>query len=271
MYFTKMALNRYLLHFSYIGTPFMGAQRQVTGRMPRPDDPSTVQGQLEMALKRLNPTNDPVVYLSSRTDSGVHALNSTCHVDLYRSNELEYEPKTITICLNRYFDKNEVPIRVIKTYWVPPDFHCRHTAISRTYLYRIAIAKTGVTEHATILNLLPIEEYQRCLFFYCDSFNIDEMKEAAKVFEGLHDFRTFMGRGSHDPDKITRRVVTRVDVCDGRALTYSSFSWPRFASGSAENYQFYDIYVQATGFLYRQVGTTRIARGLWPRPATWPL
>ncbi|XP_044260893.1 tRNA pseudouridine synthase-like 1 [Tribolium madens] len=253
MFFTKMALNRYLLHFSYIGTPFKGAQRQVTGRFPRPDDPSTVQGQLEMALKQLNPTNDPAVFLSSRTDSGVHALNSTCHVDLYRANGLEYEPKTITICLNRFFTKNEVPIRVIKTFWVPPDFHCRHTPISRTYLYRIATAKTEILENATLFNLLPIEEYQRCLFIYCDSFNIDEMRQGAKLFEGMHDFRTFMGRGSHELDKITRRFVNRVEICDGGPSTYSPYSWPPVATGTRENYQFYNIYVEATGFLYRQV------------------
>lgn len=79
------------------------------------------------------------------------------------------------------------------------------------------------------------------------------MREAAKLFEGLHDFRSFMGKGSQDPDKMTRRFINRVEICNGRPSTYSSFSWPSVATGSKEDFQFYDIYVQATGFLYRQV------------------
>jgi tRNA pseudouridine(38-40) synthase len=145
---------------------FSGAQRQVTGAFPRANDPSTVQGQLEMGLKQLNPCNEPVVYLSSRTDAGVHALNSTCHVDLFRRNGMQYEPRTLTICLNKHFTKQEVPIRVLKTFLIPEDFHSRHRAESRTYLYRLAIVKADALNVAPHLHLLPVEELQRCLFIW---------------------------------------------------------------------------------------------------------
>ncbi|XP_068899250.1 tRNA pseudouridine synthase-like 1 isoform X3 [Tenebrio molitor] len=248
----QMAMNRYLLHVSYIGTSFCGAQRQVTGAFPRANDPSTVQGQLEMGLKQLNPCNEPVVYLSSRTDAGVHALNSTCHVDLFRRNGMQYEPRTLTICLNKHFTKQEVPIRVLKTFLIPEDFHSRHRAESRTYLYRLAIVKADALNVAPHLHLLPVEELQRCLFICTDTFDINEMKRASKLFEGLHDFRTFMARGSKDPDKMTRRVVNRVEIIEGKPLTSCSYSWPSFMCPSREDYQYYDVYVQASGFLYRQ-------------------
>ncbi|KAJ3642420.1 hypothetical protein Zmor_025211 [Zophobas morio] len=248
-----MALNRYLLHVSYIGTNFHGAQRQVVGTFPRKDDPSTVQGQLEIALKQLNSCNEPIIALSSRTDSGVHALNTTCHVDLFRANGLHYEPRTITLCLNKYFKKHEVPIRILKTFIVPNDFHCQHKAVSRTYLYRLGVINANALNLAPHLHLLPIEELQRCHFLCTDTFDGEKFKLNAKLFEGLHDFRTFMGRGSHELHKMTRRLVHRAEVLDGKSLLYGPYSWPSVMPGTCQDYKFYDVYVQATGFLYRQV------------------
>lgn len=68
---------------SYMGRPFMyelilfliyyvtqmyfrGSQRQVKRTSPPTNDPTTVQGTLEMALQELNPTNDPIVVMASR-------------------------------------------------------------------------------------------------------------------------------------------------------------------------------------------------------------
>jgi tRNA U38,U39,U40 pseudouridine synthase TruA len=84
------------------------------------------------------------------------------------------------------------------------------------------------------------------------------MKQASKLFEGLHDFRTFMARGSKDPDKMTRRVVNRVEIIEGKPLTSCSYSWPSFMCPSREDYQYYDVYVQASGFLYRQVSVSNM-------------
>ncbi|VEN55114.1 unnamed protein product [Callosobruchus maculatus] len=120
-------MNRYLLNIAYIGKPFMGAQRQIKGGSPRPPDPFTVQGRLEMALKLLNPCNEPIVTMASRTDAGVHAINSTCHVDLLRPNGTVYNTCSITACLNKYFNKANVPIRVLRACIVPQEFHCGDT------------------------------------------------------------------------------------------------------------------------------------------------
>ncbi|KAJ8985007.1 hypothetical protein NQ317_016918 [Molorchus minor] len=155
-----MASYRYLLNIAYIGKSFRGAQRQVNGTFPRANDPLTVQGRLEMALKQLKSINEPVVSMSSRTDSGVHAINSTCHVNLIRRNGV-YEPSTITICLNKYFNKQDIPIRILRTYVVPETFNSRFQAISRTYLYRMVIAKADGLNVAPNLHYIPIEELDR--------------------------------------------------------------------------------------------------------------
>ena len=62
-----------------------------------------------------------------------------------------------------------------------------------------------------------------------------------------------MGRGSHELHKMTRRLVHRAEVLDGKSLLYGPYSWPSVMPGTCQDYKFYDVYVQATGFLYRQV------------------
>lgn len=78
-------------------------------------------------------------FLVFRTDAGVHAIHTTMHVDLETYESTCYSPKVITGRLNQYFNKNNIPIRILKTYLVPNNFKCRHNAIARTYLYRLGV------------------------------------------------------------------------------------------------------------------------------------
>lgn len=96
----------------------------------------------------------------------MHAINTTCHVDLHKENGVFY-PITIRICLNNYFKKEDVPIRVLEAYKVPDTFHCRHNAISRTYLYRLLVKKTNdLINIAKSSDYIPIEEWKRCQFLW---------------------------------------------------------------------------------------------------------
>lgn len=247
-----MSAFKYLMHFAYIGKPFRGSQRQILGGFPRPDDPLTVQGRLEMALKKLNPCNEPIVYLSSRTDSGVHAINTTCTVNLYRSNGMVYFPRSITICLNSYFKKQDVPIRILKTYLVPDTFNCRHKAISRTYMYRLTVGKANSINCAPNYQFIPIEEWDRSLFYCTDTFDLDKMREGANLFEGYHDFRSFMGNHKNEPDKVTRRIIEYVKIQQVDRYGYSTYSWPKIIETPFDDYLFIDVYMKSPGFLYRQ-------------------
>ncbi|KAF7273906.1 hypothetical protein GWI33_013407 [Rhynchophorus ferrugineus] len=248
---------RYLINFSYIGSPFRGSQRQVTRRIANLDDPSTVQGRLEMGLKRLRPVNNPIVFMASRTDAGVHALNTTCHVDLQSCNNMIFEPQNITLCLNRYFTKEELPIRVLSTKLVLNDFHCKKSAISRTYLYRVILLKYDEDITTTLLRFLPIEEFKRCHFYGAKTIDIDLMRESAKLFEGVHDFRTFKSKSNDEP-KSTVKEIERIDIIEKRMTDIgisADFSWPRNALQNVDSntYTFLDIYFKGKGFLYKQV------------------
>lgn len=142
---------------------FSGIQKTVNKKEEPRLDTTTVQGSIELGLKALHPVNPIVVHLSSRTDAGVHALDSTVHVDLERYDGQPFEDFKITHLLNKLFYKNELPIRVLKTTLVPDEFHCRYNAKSRSYLYRIGVAKTPFSQK-NFNAYIPIEELERCFF-----------------------------------------------------------------------------------------------------------
>lgn len=131
-------------------------------------DRSTIQGLLEHSLKQFKPVNEIKLILSSRTDAGVHALQSTVHVDLERANGQPYDPNVITYLLNRNFYHSSNHIRVLNSIIVPDTFHCRYNAKSRSYVYRIAVAKENINPEIDVkahyFNYIPIEEIDRCYF-----------------------------------------------------------------------------------------------------------
>nr|XP_022918176.1 tRNA pseudouridine synthase-like 1 isoform X2 [Onthophagus taurus] len=247
-------MRRYLINLSYIGTGFRGIQRQTPS--VDIDDPTTIQGQIEMGLKLLKPSYMSSCAVSSRTDAGVHALHTTLHVDLTRPNNEPYDPKTITIQLNKKFSKSFLPIRILSTYLVPNTFHCRREALSRTYMYRLCVIKYNGLIRNTLDKLIPIEEHNRAYFICCNDFDIDKAKDACKLFEGLHDFRTFMGRGSKQQNKITRKVVEKLDIIDEGHRFYTNFSWPNCINQNESDYKFYNIYCKGNAFVYNQVRRT---------------
>ncbi|KAK5645397.1 hypothetical protein RI129_006697 [Pyrocoelia pectoralis] len=247
-------MRRYLLNVSYLGTPFRGVQRQVgVTESSRPDDFETVQGQIEYALKKLRSINEPATVLSSRTDAGVHALHNAMHVDLERNGDTPHNPTTISLCLNQYFNRNQIPIRILSTYLVPDSFHSRHNAISRTYLYRLIVIKDDtppLTKH------LPVEEYGRSLFISSSEFDFEKLKEASQLFVGHHDFRTFMHKSNKLPDLITRKVMEKCEVYETRPFWSVPHAWPYCVNGNQEDYIGYNIVLKGNGFLYKQVRRT---------------
>ncbi|XP_055704884.1 tRNA pseudouridine synthase-like 1 [Phlebotomus papatasi] len=249
-------MNRYLLNISYLGTNFRGLQKTINRKNPLPLDNTTVQSALEFALQRLRPVNEIEVVPSSRTDSGVHALHSTVHVDLQRPNGKPYDQDHITALLNQSFKRDDIFIRILNTRRVPDTFHCRYSAKSRSYLYRVAIAKDfrvaeKLQSRAGRLSFIPIEELNRCLFVPNPSLDIEKAKEAAKQIQGFHDFRTFMSTSrdnKRDHPFFALREIKEISISPGKPLTTQENS-----SHAQELYNFYDIRFLGRSFVYRQV------------------
>jgi tRNA pseudouridine38-40 synthase len=122
----------------YDGGPFMGWQRQ--------DNGPSVQQQVEKAIFRMT-SELATVHAAGRTDSGVHALAMSAHVDIAR-----------TVTAHRLRDGLNAlvrpdPIAILEASEVADDWHARFSCTGRRYLYRILNrrAPPAMTEGAALL------------------------------------------------------------------------------------------------------------------------
>ncbi|KAL0603625.1 tRNA pseudouridine synthase-like 1 [Plecturocebus cupreus] len=193
---------RYLVYFQYVGTDFngvaavRGAQRAVG-----------VQNYLEEAAEGLNSVEPVRFTISSRTDAGVHALSNAAHLDVQRrSGRPPFPPEVLTEALNTHL--RHPAIRVLRAFRVPSDFHARHAATSRTYLYRLVTGCHRSDE-------LPVFERNLCWALRADCLDVAAMREAAQHLLGTHDFSAFQSAGSPAPSPV--RTLRRVSVSPGLA------------------------------------------------------
>lgn len=266
-------MNRYLLNISYIGSPFKAFTKLSNKNINNLGvNNTTVIGAIESALLLLKPLNALKVATSSRTDVGVHALHNTIHVDLERKNGRPYDTEHVTGIINRYMDNFELPIRILSTELVPHTFHVRSKVMYRSYLYRLAFLKTSIDQKETSnsncdddvdellengeMNLftqfIPWEENNRCYFrITSKGFDVDRMKDTAQLFVGRHDFRTFMANSGETRQKVAQfavRTIHSLEIIPGRPQT-TSFNFEQ----ANEHYQYIDIHITATSFVYRQI------------------
>nr|XP_035945582.1 tRNA pseudouridine synthase-like 1 isoform X5 [Halichoerus grypus] len=188
---------RYLVYFQYLGTDFngvaavRGCQRAVG-----------VQNYLEEAAKRLNSVVPVKFTISSRTDAGVHALCNAAHLDVQRrSGQPPFSPEVLAEALNAHL--KHPAIRILQAFRVPSDFHARHAATSRTYLYRLV---TGCHRP----DQLSVFERNRCWALRAGCLDVDAMREAAQHLLGTHDFSAFQSAGS--PATSSVRTLRRASV-----------------------------------------------------------
>lgn len=78
------------------------------------------------------------------------------------------------------------------------------------------------------------------------------MQVATRLFLGLHDFRTFMGKGSHFLHKNTRRTLQRIDLIKGIPAS-SAESCNLSNIDNLSMYDYWNVVCKSEGFLYNQV------------------
>ena len=172
---------RYKLTIQYDGGGYHGWQRQKNG--------ITVQEAMETALERIVrvPT---VVYGSGRTDEGVHARGQVAHFD----SERVFPPERYVAALNYWLPRD---VRVTDCEIVPDTFDARKSAKRKTYVYKMY---TGRTEN-------PL---RRTRELFVPRLDIPAMDEAARVFEGEHDFGAFRSSGSNAKTTVRTIYSSRV-------------------------------------------------------------
>jgi len=163
------------LVLAYDGTDFRGWQVQAA-------QPS-IQGELSNAIERV--TGERVLPQGSgRTDAGVHALGQVASVEL----AAPIPPENLLRALNRTLPES---IRILSAEIVPPEFHARHSAVEKTYEYRIfrgEICPPTLARYIYALNW-PLD--------------VEAMCRAAAFVLGEHDFTSF---AAHDPDAASREA-----------------------------------------------------------------
>ena len=149
------AMTRVALAVEYQGSHYHGFQSQATGV-------KTVQQTLERALSTV--ADEPVTLVcAGRTDAGVHATGQVVHFD------------TLAERLEKAWVKGtraQLPAD-ISVRWampVPPEFHARFSATSRSYRYLIsdrssysALTHSQITWSRKKLDLAAMREAARCL------------------------------------------------------------------------------------------------------------
>ncbi|XP_028697393.2 tRNA pseudouridine synthase-like 1 isoform X1 [Macaca mulatta] len=222
---------RYLVYFQYVGTDFngvaavRGTQRAIG-----------VQNYLEEAAQRLNSVVPVRFTISSRTDAGVHALSNAAHLDVQRrSGRPPFPPEVLAEALNTHL--RHPAIRVLRAFRVPSDFHARHAATSRTYLYRLVTGCHRLAE-------LPVFERNLCWTLQADCLDVAAMQEAAQHLLGTHDFSAFQSAGSPVPSPV--RTLRRVSVSPGQAS-------PLVTPEESRKLRFWSLEFESQSFLYRQV------------------
>lgn len=158
---------------AYDGTDFRGWQVQ-------PGQP-TIQGELQSALGRITDEN-PLPQGSGRTDSGVHAIAQVATFQL----QAPIPPENLLRALNRTLPPS---IRVLEARHAPAWFHARHSAIAKTYEYRIFRG-----------SICP-PFLARYVYSYPLPLELDALAASAGLFVGEHDFQSF---AASDPD-VTHR------------------------------------------------------------------
>lgn len=157
-------MPRYKLTIEYDGTDFVGWQRQKNG--------PAVQQALEEAV--LGFSGESVVsHAAGRTDTGVHALAMTAHVDLDKPRDAS----TVRDAINYHL--RPAPIAIIAAEIVSEDFHARFSCIGRAYEYHILNRRA------------PLALDARRAWRITPHLDADAMDAAAQALVGRHDFTTF--------------------------------------------------------------------------------
>ena len=160
---------RYLLTVAYDGTHYSGWQRQKNA--------VAIQDKMEWALDAVFKQRIPVT-AASRTDAGVHALGQRV---CFSIEDCRIPTNKIPLVLNSYLP-DDISVIAIKT--VDGNFNPRFMAKEKTYHYCIWHDK------------YPNPLIRLTTVFFPYQLNLELMKEAAKFFEGKHDFAAFCAAGS---------------------------------------------------------------------------
>ncbi len=174
------------LVIEYDGKSFNGWQKQ--------PNKLNIQGEIEKAIGEI--TGEEIELIASgRTDAGVHSLGQVANFKTNSKIDVEKFPYAINSKL-----KKSIVIKSAEE--VPERFHSRYSVHSKTYRYTINNSKFGTALYRDMEYHFPIK------------LDENKMQEAAKYFEGEHDFKAFKASGTSSKSSVRiiyKAIVKRQD------------------------------------------------------------
>jgi tRNA pseudouridine38-40 synthase len=158
-------MPRYFLEVSYKGTQYSGFQSQ--------HNANSIQAELEKAFAVLQREKVQMT-TSSRTDTGVHALQNYLHFDYNGEVHTQFVYKMNAIL------PDDIAVRSIKQ--VADDAHCRFDALSRHYKYYIYREKNPF--------------YDDRAYYFPYKLDIELLEKASAVLLEYSDFTSFSKRNT---------------------------------------------------------------------------
>ena len=175
------------LIIEYDGKSFNGWQKQPTKL--------NIQGEIERAIGEI--TGEEIKLIGSgRTDAGVNALGQTANFKTNSTIPIEKIP----LALNSKLKKSIV---IVSAEEVDDSFHSRYNVKSKTYRYTINNSQNGSAIYRDMEYHFPIK------------LDVKKMKEAAKYFEGEHDFKAFKASGTSSKSSV-RKIYKAIVYKDNR-------------------------------------------------------
>lgn len=172
----------YKLTIEYEGTRYSGWQAQGNTQ-------KTVQGHLLRAANQV--LGDVEIGGAGRTDAGVHASAQVAHLRTHKA----VDPLLVSRKINDLLPHD---IHIIDAVRANDDFHARHGAASRAYLYQISTRRSAFAK--------PF------IWWIKDRLDLAAMQRAAENVAGRHDFSAFTDKRL--PQDESRIVV--VESCELR-------------------------------------------------------
>jgi tRNA pseudouridine38-40 synthase len=154
-------MPKWKLLIEYQGTRYRGWQEQTNAR--------TVQGELRRAVEEIFAERVEIAG-AGRTDAGVHALCQVAHLQSRNS----IRAANLKIQINDLLPQD---ISVLDIREADLNFHARHGAVERFYLYQISMQRRAFSK--------PF------VWWIKDKLDVSAMMAAAGMLAGKHDFRAF--------------------------------------------------------------------------------
>ncbi|KAI3370274.1 hypothetical protein L3Q82_025052, partial [Scortum barcoo] len=239
---------RYLIFFQYIGTRYNGAVKVPPQQLKK----KGVQDHLEDAIRKLRPLNPVSLSISSRTDTGVHALSNSAHFDLQRKNDKPpFTEDVLVSALNFHLKTEQISFSFVTLPGSPMPTECLMTSMpvtvptSRTYVYRIAL---GIPHYC----LLPLTDCDLCWNLHNTELDMGAMREATALLVGTHDFSSFRAINSDLPFKNPVKTLDVVCIQPGNSFVQAHFH--RWVSVFLfRQIPFWELTFTGRSFLYKQV------------------